>query len=111
MEIQDKEIVVYATPEGEYPFWNWMDTLPRSVQAKIDARLTRVRAGNIGDAEPVGEGIHELRVHLGPGYRIYFVPQGQKIIILLTGSDKADQDRTIKKAKDFWKDYRSQHHD
>jgi putative addiction module killer protein len=68
-------------------------------QAKIAARIERLAAGNAGDVVPVGEGISEMRIHYGPGYRLYFIRQGQKVIVLLCGGDKSTQDKDIKAAK------------
>jgi putative addiction module killer protein len=68
-------------------------------QAKIAARIERLAAGNAGDVAPVGEGVSEMRIHYGPGYRLYFIRQGQKVIVLLCGGDKSTQDKDIKAAK------------
>jgi putative addiction module killer protein len=65
----------------------------------IAARLFRLANGLAGDVAPVGQGISELRIHYGPGYRIYFQRRGDEIIILLCGGDKSTQDRDIEKAK------------
>jgi putative addiction module killer protein len=83
-------------------FDQWFDGL-KDIQAKarITARLRRVELGNLGDCEPVGEGVAELRIHYGPGYRIYFCRKGVKIIVLLAGGDKSSQHRDIKKALDL----------
>lgn len=68
-------------------------------KVKINARIFRLANGNEGDVAPVGGGISELRLHFGPGYRIYFKQRGKVLIILLCGGDKATQDRDIKRAK------------
>ena len=68
-------------------------------RARIEARLIRLADGNIGDAAPVGEGVSELRIHHGPGYRVYFVQRGRVLIVLLCGGDKSDQARDIATAK------------
>ena len=68
-------------------------------RAKIAARVRRLAMGNPGDVAPVGEGLSELRIHFGPGYRVYFVQQGAALIMLLAGGDKSTQDRDIKVAK------------
>jgi putative addiction module killer protein len=69
------------------------------VRIKINARIFRLANGNAGDVAPVGEGISELRLHFGPGYRVYFKQRGKVLIILLCGGDKATQDRDIKRAR------------
>jgi putative addiction module killer protein len=63
-------------------------------QAKIAARVERLAAGNAGDVAPVGEGVSEMRIHYGPGYRLYFIRHGQKVIVLLCGGDKSTQDKS-----------------
>ena len=68
-------------------------------QAKIAARIERLAAGNAEDVAPVGEGISEMRIHYGPGYRVYFIKRGQTVIVLLCGGDKSTQDKDIKTAK------------
>ena len=60
--------------------------------------------GNFGDVAPVGEGVSEIRVHYGPGYRVYFVQEGAEIVVLLCGGDKSSQDRDIAKAKEMAKE-------
>ena len=67
-------------------------------RAIIDARLRRLELGNAGDCEPVGEGVSELRIHHGAGYRIYFVQRGVEVIVLLAGGTKASQSKDIKTA-------------
>jgi putative addiction module killer protein len=68
-------------------------------RAAIAARVTRLAAGLAGDVRPVGGGVTEARIHYGPGYRVYFLMQGRKMIILLCGGDKSSQERDIAKAK------------
>lgn len=80
----------------------WESSLRDSVaRAAITARLARLATGNVGDAKPVGDGISELRIHYGPGYRIYFQRRGSTIIILLCGGDKGSQTRDIVRAKEM----------
>src|SRR3990167_375225 len=72
----------------------WFNSLrDRQAKARIDVRIRRLSLGNPGDVKPVGEGVSELRIDHGPGYRIYFVKQGQKFVVLLAGGDKHTQDR------------------
>ncbi|RCW85292.1 type II toxin-antitoxin system RelE/ParE family toxin [Phyllobacterium bourgognense] len=81
-------------------FLNWIDGL-RDLRAKaiVMKRLDRAIAGNLGDVKWVGEGVSELRIDYGPGYRIYFVELGSILIILLCGGDKSTQDRDVRRAK------------
>ena len=77
----------------------WFNDLPdRQARARINARIRRLSLGNPGDVKPVGEGVSELRIDYGPGYRVYFVQRGQTLVVLLAGGDKHTQDRDIKTA-------------
>jgi putative addiction module killer protein len=80
-------------------FANWLDNL-RDIQAKarVLVRIERLASGNAGDVKPIGEGVSEMRVNYGPGYRVYFVQRGSELIILLAGGDKSSQPRDIKAA-------------
>jgi len=73
----------------------------RSARIRIDIRIRRLSLGNAGDIRPVGEGVSELRIHYGPGYRIYLKKQGDALVILLAGGDKSSQDHVIRLAKDL----------
>jgi putative addiction module killer protein len=73
----------------------------RTVRALIDIRIRRLSLGNSGDIRPVGDGVSELRIHYGPGYRIYLKMQGDAVVILLAGGDKSSQDKDIRLAKDL----------
>ncbi len=72
---------------------------------RINARLARVRGGNLGDTKAVGAGVAELRIDYGPGYRIYFGQDGARIVVLLCGGDKRTQAADIKRAKSYWQEY------
>tara|TARA_R110001592_G_scaffold313327_6_gene588693 strand:+ start:414 stop:710 length:297 start_codon:yes stop_codon:yes gene_type:complete len=80
-------------------FVGWLDGL-RDIRARarIQARIERLATGNPGDVKPVGEGVSELRINYGPGYRVYFKQQGQTLIVLLAGGDKSTQSKDIKLA-------------
>lgn len=80
-------------------FGQWLDGL-RDIQARarIQVRIERLAMGNPGDVEPVGEGVSELRINYGPGYRVYFKKRGRELIILLAGGDKSTQAKDIKTA-------------
>ena len=81
-------------------FAKWIDGLfDIRAKARILVRIERLASGNAGDVEPVGEGISEMRIDYGPGYRVYYKKIGQTIIILLVGGDKRTQSRDIKTAK------------
>jgi len=80
-------------------FAGWLDTLrDLRARARIQVRIERLAGGNPGDVEPVGEGVSELRINYGPGYRVYFKQYKRELIILLAGGDKSSQARDIKAA-------------
>ena len=81
------------------PFVTWLDGLrDLKARARVQARIERLAAGNPGDVEPVGEGVSEMRIDYGPGYRVYFKRRGKELIILLAGGDKSTQSKDIKTA-------------
>lgn len=83
-------------------FSHWLDSLRDSrARAKILVRIKRLALGNAGDVAPVGEGVSELRIHYGPGYRVYFLQRGELMVILLCGGDKSTQDRDIGTAREM----------
>lgn len=87
-------------------FHQWLSELKdQQTCMRIYARLDRVRLGNFGDAAPIGEGLSELRIHFGPGYRIYFIQRDEKVV-LLCGGDKTYQQRDIAKARMIAKEWR-----
>jgi len=77
----------------------WLRELrDRQASARIEVRIRRLQLGLLGNVKPVGEGVSELRINYGPGYRVYFVQRGQELVILLAGGDKRSQDKDIKTA-------------
>ena len=107
-----KELRIYRTKEGHEPFTKWLESLKdRLGRANITNRLNRVVHGNHGDCEHVGDGVYELRIHYGPGYRVYFSQQRETLILLLLGGNKRNQARDIRKARQFWKEFREHHYD
>ena len=106
MEVQPREIRRYITPNGEVPFARWLDALrDRRAILKIESRLKRISLGNLGDYRSVGEGVWELRIDYGPGYRLYFGQIGSTVVILLCGGDKSTQQQDIRKAIEYWRDH------
>jgi putative addiction module killer protein len=102
----EREIKKLELQNGLVPFDEWFDSLPdRQMQAAVDARLTRVRAGNFGDCKSVGGGVVELRIALGPGLRVYYGLHGQPVVILLGGGDKNTQARGIRRAQQLWQQF------
>jgi putative addiction module killer protein/probable addiction module antidote protein len=83
-----------------YSQW-FSDLRDRQARARINVRIRRLSLGNPGDVKPVGEGVSEMRIDYGPGYRVYFMQRGQSLVILLAGGDKHTQDQDIKMAVDL----------
>lgn len=96
----------YVTSAGKNPFREWLNGLDRPVKARIQARILRLEWGNLGDHKAVGDGVYEIRLDFGPGYRIYFGFDGDDVIILLCGGSKGSQPRDIRRVRDYWLDYR-----
>ena len=83
----------------------WFSSLrDRAAKIRIDIRIRRLSVGNPGDVKPVGEGVSELRVNYGPGYRVYFVQRNELYVVLLAGGDKSSQDQDIRQAKALARD-------
>ena len=91
-------IEVRQTPEYEKWFASLKD---RTARVRIDIRIRRLSLGNLGTVEPVGEGVSELKIDYGPGYRVYFVQRGSGYVLLLAGGDKSTQAKDVKKAKEL----------
>lgn len=109
IEARTRRLVLYETTEARCPWQEWFDGLKdRKTRASIDARLQRLQLGNFGDRKAVGEGVWELRVHIGPGYRIYLGQEADAVVVLLCGGSKHSQRRDIKRARTYWRDYKRQ---
>lgn len=107
MEATPRDLRIFLTDEGRAPFSEWLAVLrDAKARAKIRVRLDRVSLGNFGDCHGVGEGVHELRIDYGPGYRVYFGQVGSTIVLLLCGGDKSTQAADIEQAKRYWNEYR-----
>ncbi|MFJ1259945.1 type II toxin-antitoxin system RelE/ParE family toxin [Cupriavidus sp. CuC1] len=101
------ELLRYQREDGREPFSEWLTAIRDKVaQARIRVRLRQVQAGNFGDSEPVGEGVIELRVHVGAGYRVYCGRHGKAVVLLLCGGDKSSQVADIKRAKEMWSEWK-----
>jgi putative addiction module killer protein len=101
------ELRYYQTSDGRQPFSEWLAALEdREGRARIQTRLDIVQLGSFGDSRPVGEGVLELRVDWGPGYRVYFARVGHLVVLLLCGGDKRAQDEDIKDAKRYFNDFK-----
>lgn len=112
MPVVKKEVLIYQTQEGKAPFEAWLDSLrDRKGAAKVRIRIDRLRLGNLGQCRCVGEGVFELKIDFGPGYRVYFGEEGDTIVILLCGGDKSTQSKDIAMAHEYWADYRRRRHE
>lgn len=90
-------------------FDNWLRRLrDKTAQFRILARLRNAGEGNFGDVKPVGEGVMEMRVHVGPGYRVYYTARGNTVVFLLMGGDKSTQQIDIRRAREMARDIRNQ---
>jgi putative addiction module killer protein len=97
----------YQRADGSEPFTEWLATIRDKIAAaRIRIRLRQVEAGNLGDCDSVGEGVVELRIHIGAGYRVYCGRHGNSVVILLCDGDKSSQIRDIKRAKDLWVEWK-----
>lgn len=100
------QIADYLTEEGGDPFMEWLESLTdRQARARVAVRVQRMAAGNFGDCKPVADGVWELRIDHGPGYRVYYAQAGKKLILLLIGGDKRKQQADIATALAYWKDW------
>jgi putative addiction module killer protein len=107
LDVIPRRIYYYETATGRCPFLEWRDALRDQVLVDaLRARLARIRLGLLGHAESVGKGVFELKVDVGPGYRVYFAEWKRTIVVLLSGGDKSTQRRDIKLAQAYWADFR-----
>ncbi|PVB61700.1 type II toxin-antitoxin system RelE/ParE family toxin [Labrenzia sp. 011] len=100
------ELVEYLTSDGRSPFAEWYGDLNPAAAAKVTVALVRMGQGNVSNAKGVGSGVHEFRIDFGPGYRVYFGKDGDRLVILLAGGTKKRQQRDIEAAKARWQDYK-----
>jgi len=101
------EIRRYVTSSGRDVFGDWLAKLRDArAQAKIAIRIDRVAAGNFGDCKPIRDGVSELRIDWGPGYRVYYAMIGKTCVLLLAGGAKGRQSSDIERALAYWNDYR-----
>lgn len=101
------ELLRYQREDGREPFTDWLATLrDKMAQARIRVRLRQVEASNFGDCESVGEGVIELRIHVGAGYRVYCGRHGKAVVVLLCSGDKRSQAEDIKRARQWWSEWK-----
>ena len=92
-----KKVIVYTDNTGKEPFVDWLNSLREAkTRQRILVRVARLEQGNFGDSHAVGEGVSELRLFFGPGYRVYFGEDEENIVVLLCGGDKSSQSQDVK---------------
>jgi putative addiction module killer protein len=100
------EVREYLDQNGHSPFAAWSDRLNREAAAKVAAALARIRQGNLSKAKSVGAGVNEYCIDFGPGYRIYFGKDGDRLVVLVGGGTKKRQQDDINTALSRWRDYK-----
>src|SRR5437588_7372395 len=100
------QILEYLDSAGDSPYRNWFESLDAQPATKVAVALTRIGLGNLSNVKGVGAGVQEFRIDFGPGYRIYFGRDGERLVILLAGGTKSRQQKDIATAQKRWADYK-----
>lgn len=101
------EVIDYLSSDGRDPFKDWLAKLAdRQARARVAIRVQRLRAGNFGDCKPLTDGVWELRIDHGPGYRVYYARTGNTLLLLLMGGDKRSQQADIAQAVEYLQDWK-----
>ncbi len=100
------EVLEYLDRNGRSPYSEWFDSLSAQAAAKVAVAVTRLAQGNFSNVKSVGGGVYEYRVNFGPGLRIYFGKDGERLVILLAGGSKKRQQKDIDDARNRWQDYK-----
>ena len=100
------DVLEYLDPNGRSPYAEWFDNLKAPAAAKVAVAITRLAQGNFSSVKSVGAGVSEYRLNFGPGYRIYFGKDGERLVILLGGGTKKRQQKDINDAIARWQDYK-----
>jgi putative addiction module killer protein len=100
------DVLEYLTPEGVSPFGGWFGDLDPAAAVKVTIALIRMGQGNLSNVKGVGSGVFEYKIDFGPGYRIYFGKDGERLVILLAGGTKKRQRRDIEDAQRRWQNYK-----
>ena len=101
-------LIEFVAENGCSPFADWFTGLDATVAARVDKYLRRMEQGNFGNSKGVGSGVQELKIDLGPGYRVYYARSGEILVVLLGGGDKSRQSRDIERAIMRWHEYQVQ---
>ena len=105
----EKDIEYYETKDGVCPYINWLESLDNSMQVRIIKRVDKLKDGLYGDHKPLQKSeLWELRLDFGKGYRVYYYDLNDKIVLLVAGSEKKDQKAVVKKANEYFEDYKKQ---
>lgn len=106
METKARRLFYFVDGQGEAPFENWLSSIKNPTTLKrIQSRLLRLESGNFGDCKYLDQGVNELRLFFGPGYRVYFGEDENVLVVLLCGGDKSSQGKDIALAKQYWQEY------
>lgn len=107
----EKELIFYESPKGKLPFEKWLSKVnDLRAQVKVETRLNRLIKGNYGDCSPLRNGVSELRIDYGPGYRVYFGEmKNELVIVLLLGGTKKTQSKDVELAIQYWEDYKQRY--
>lgn len=101
------QVEIYRTSDGKVPFVEWLHNLKDAkAAAQVRARLNRIRNGNLGDFKSVGDGVYEIRIDIGPGYRVYCGRWGNALVVVLCAGTKKTQAKDIQLAKQYWEDWK-----
>ncbi len=101
-------VVHYVTEDGRDYFDEWLQCQDAEIRARVQTRIDRIELGNFGDHKGVGDGVFELRIDFGPGYRVYYGLDSKTFVILLVGGTKKQQARDVKMAQTHWKTYKEE---
>jgi putative addiction module killer protein len=105
VDVKPRTLINYVTDKRDEPFQRWISGLKNlRAHATIRSRIKRVAAGNFGECRPVGNGVQELVINFGPGYRVYF-GEDADLVVILCGGDKSTQRADLMRANRFWSDY------
>lgn len=100
------DVLEYLDRSGRSPYAEWFESLSAPAAAKVAVAISRLAQGNFSNVKGVGGGVYEYRVNFGPGFRIYFAKDGQRLVILLAGGTKKRQRHDIEDAQARWQDYK-----
>lgn len=100
-----KKVEYLTLEDGSQPILDWLDKLDKNMNARVGASVEKLRVGLTKNVKPLKDGVFEIKMDFGSGYRVYFGEVGKTLILLIFGGDKGSQDKDILRAKDLWKKY------